>query len=102
MKVSPQYQSITEADMKEIELATEKFRICLRWRCTWGRRRSNENDNVPIAITREHPPHGAVDDAVPAPAATRTTTRNSADFKFMVVYDTKEEAVAATSARKVK
>jgi hypothetical protein len=74
--------------------------MCSRWRFTWGRRRSNEDSDVPIAETGEHPSLGAVGNVVPAPVA--TFTRDPTNFKFMEIYHTEEEAIAITSVRRTK
>lgn len=85
------------------ELTSETFRMCMRWRYTWGRRRTDSNASPSVPGTQS---------ASQQPDTTSTTrksgtyrhsrTGSSPSFRFMEVYHTKEEAAAAMARRRQK
>jgi hypothetical protein len=91
-----------EVTTVEIELTTEKFRSCLRWRYTWGRRWATATGNAPERGVGESPPPDAAQDRTQETGPTRIPAVTPRGFKFMEICDNKEEAAAVMAIREAK
>lgn len=81
------------------ELTSDKFRMSMRWRFTWGKRRANTTEDLTSGEDNEAP-------APTVPPATPPYQPSIADrtddFRFMDIYHTREEAAAMADLRRLK